>query len=175
MIHLVLAAAMVASPSPARYNGPPDLALTAAVVEAGGGPAAFSSRRLFSYLAGKDATNEATALTDRYGAQNVTQFFVTFDAFVNGALTQLTAKGVALPAAKTGTADELTHELYQAGVIPDGRYDVGYMLEHLISRPMHVTLMHDVNANPAFGPTENAEFHVILTTAIQDLNRFYQG
>ena len=55
MIHLVLAAAMASSPSQARYNGPPDLALTAAVVQAGGGPKSFSSQQLFSYLAGKDA------------------------------------------------------------------------------------------------------------------------
>jgi hypothetical protein len=175
MIHLVLAAAMANSPSQARYNGPPDLALTAAVVDAGGGPKSFSSQRLFTYLAGKDAANEGTALTNRYGAQNVKQFFVTFDAFVDSALTQLTSKGVALPAGKSASGDELTHELYQAGVIPDGRYDVGYMLEHLISRPMHITLMNDVNANPAFGPTQNAEFHVILTSAIQDLNQFYQS
>src|SRR5579863_2354123 len=175
MIHLILAAAMANGTSQARYNGPPDLALTAAVIQAGGGPKSFSSQQLFSYLAGKDAANEGAALTNKYGAQNVKQFFVTFDAFVNGALTQLTAKGVALPAAKTASGDELTHELYQAGIIPDGRYDVGYMLEHLISRPMHITLMQSVNANPAFGPTENAEFHVILTSAIRDLNQFYQS
>jgi hypothetical protein len=175
MIHLVLAAAMASSPSQARYNGPPDLALTAAVVQAGGGPKSFSSQRLYAYLAGTDASHEAAALTARFGAQNVKQFFVTFDAFVNGALTQLTAKGVVLPNAKAASGDQLTHELYQAGLIPDGRYDVGYMLEHLISRPMHVTLMNDVNANPAFGPTENAEFHVILTSAIRDLNQFYQS
>jgi hypothetical protein len=35
--------------------------------------------------------------------------------------------------------------------------------------------MNDVNANPAFGPTENAEFHVILASAIRDLNQFYQS
>jgi hypothetical protein len=57
--------------------------------------------------------------------------------------------------------------------MPDGRYDVGYMIERIISHPLHVTLMHDINANPAFGPKVNANFHVVLAQAVLDLKGAY--
>jgi hypothetical protein len=47
------------------------------------------------------------------------------------------------------------------------------MLEHLISRQIHVTIMQQLNADPDVGPQRNADFHVILTTVIQDLRTQY--
>jgi hypothetical protein len=51
------------------------------------------------------------------------------------------------------------------------RFDVGYMIEHLVSRQIHVSIMQQLNADPDVGPTRNADFHVIFTTVIQDLQR----
>ncbi len=180
---MLLAATVAAAPhapaamneSHGRYLGKPDLALTTEMIEAGGGPAHFSSQKLFAYLAGPLAGAEAKSLTHRYSAASVSQFFKTFDRFVTLAIAQVKANHIALPAVSPPTGAVLSKRLYAAGIMPDGRYDVGYMLEHLLSRPMHVTLMHAVNADPAFGPQKNAEFHVILTAAMKDLHKAYGG
>jgi hypothetical protein len=156
-----------------RYYGTPDLALTSTMIAAGGGPANFSSARLFAYVAGPSANSEAASLTKRYGAANVKQFFVTFDSFVHRAVVIVQQKHIDLPAPGQQSGEVLARNLYAAGVMPDGRYDVGYMLEHLLSRQMHVALMQQVNADPAIGPQQNAEFHIILTSAMQDLHRAY--
>ncbi len=173
-----LAAAIAANPmgaSHGRYTGAPDLSLTAQMLSAGGGASQFSSHTLFVYLAGPHADEEAQSLTTRFGTSNVTQFFATFDEFVRLAAVQVGEQHIALPQATPTSGAALAGDLYQAGVMPDGRYDVGYMLEHLLSRPMHVTLMQQVNADPKFGPAKNASFHEILTAAMQDLHKAYGG
>lgn len=180
MLAVLLAAAVVAANAPpasmeshGRYLGQPDLALTTQMIEAGGGPANFSSQKLFAYLAGPNTKAEAASLTQRYGAGKVTQFFKTFDRFVNLAIAQVQAQHIKLPNVTPPSGEVLAKKLYAAGVMPDGRFDIGYMLEHLLSRSMHVTLMHQVNNDPAYGPQNNADFHIILTTAMQDLHKAY--
>ena len=158
-----------------RYYAAPDLALTVQMLDAGGGAAKFSSHDLFLYLAGTQASDEAQSLVSRFGADNVQQFFTTFDEFVRLAAVQVQEQHIALPQASKASGQVLAQQLYQAGVMPDNRFDVGYMLEHLLSRPIHVTLMNEVNADPAFGKAKNASFHVILTAAMQDLHAAYGG
>lgn len=167
---LVLAAVMS---SPARYHGPPDLALTAAVVEAGGGAQHFSSRKLFVHLAGHQDLREGFRLTREYGVHDMAQFFATFNTFVDDALAQERARGRVLPHVAVPPANRLANQLYRAGIDRAGRYDVGYMIERLFSRPVHVAIMREVDANPHYGPAENARFHVILTRVIKDLHRDY--
>ena len=180
MLAALLAAAIAANSamSPAmeshgRYLGQPDLALTTQMIEAGGGPSNFSSQKLFAYLAGANAGAEAKSLTQRYGAAKVGQFFKTFDRFVQLAVEQVQTKHIKLPSVSAPSGSVLSKKLYAAGVMPDGRFDIGYMLEHLLSRPMHVTLMHEVNNDPAFGRQNNADFHIILTAAMNDLHKAY--
>ena len=141
------------------------------MISAGGGPGHFDAQRLFVRLAGSSASAESRALTNSYGEKNVAQFFVTFNAFVNGALQLATKSGVKLPAPSASylNGPALGAGLYAAGVMPDGRFDVGYMLEKLLSRTMHKTLMDEVNGDPKIGPSNNAEFHVILTRVMRDL------
>jgi hypothetical protein len=92
MIYAVaLAATIAATPtgvSHGRYYGPPNLALTAQMLNAGGGVPKFSSHTLFLYLAGPHADDEARSLVKRFGASNVGQFFTTFDEFVQLAAVQ---------------------------------------------------------------------------------------
>jgi hypothetical protein len=176
MFAIALAVTVAANPmgaSHGRYTGAPDLTLTAQMLSAGGGAAKFSSHTLFLYLAGPNADSEAQSLVSRFGADNVTQFFGTFDEFVKLAAVQVQEQHIPLPQATPESGQVLAQQLYQAGVMPDNRFDIGYMLEHLLSRPMHVTLMNEVNADPAFGPAKNASFHVILTAAMQDLHKAY--
>ncbi len=171
LTHGASSAAMNASHG--RYYGKPDLTLTAQMIAAGGGAKSFSSEKLVAYLAGPDMAKESASLQHRFGAANVAQFFKTFDAFVHLAVIQVERQHISLPDASVPPAPTLARSLYNAGVMPDGRYDVGYMLEHMLSRPMHITLMHEADADTAVGPRNNAEFHVILSAAIMDLHRAY--
>jgi hypothetical protein len=159
-----------------RYLGTPDLPLTAALVQAGGGPEHFDSLKLLSVLAGTQTNAEVASLTRRYGKARVTAFVVTFNHAIDDALTTATKAGVTLPppapqASQNGKV--LWSDLVSAGTMPRGRFDVGYMLEHLVSRNIHVAIMRQLDADPQVGPQRNADFHLILTTVIADLRPIY--
>ncbi|MEO7038536.1 MAG: hypothetical protein ABI186_00725 [Candidatus Elarobacter sp.] len=160
-----------------RYHGTPDLALTAALVEAGGGAAHFDAGRLLGVLAADNRDAEVRHLQHVYGPRHVAQFVRTFTFAIDDALRAAKRAGVALPAAAPGRSadgEQLAASLWRAGTLPNGRFDIGYMLEHLISRPIHVQIMRDINADPHYGPVVNADFHRILTTAMDDLKSAYR-
>jgi hypothetical protein len=159
-----------------RYLGAPDLPLTVAVVQAGGGAQHFDSLKLLGVLAGANANAEVQSLTQRYGRERVTSFVVTFNHAIDDALAAATQAGVKLPDPPPGLAQDgkqLSGQLVEAGTMNNGRFDVGYMIEHLVSRPIHVTIMQQLDADPEVGPQRNADFHVILTSVIQDLRAQY--
>jgi hypothetical protein len=171
---LVLAG-MLAAPASAGWKGPttyigtPDLGLTAELVAAGGGPAHFDSKKLVGVMAGKNTPAALTYLTQRYGAADVNAFFETFTYAVNDSLHYATAKGIALPPAKVPSGPVLTQQLFAAGTMPNGKYDVGYMLERLVSHPIHMWVMWDINRQPNLGRKTDETFHIILTDAMHKL------
>ncbi len=84
--------------------------------------------------------------------------------------------GRLIPLPKTAAPDPdsssaLASALYHAGVTNTQRYDVGYMLEVLMWRQIHHDIMGDTDKR--FTPAVNADFHMILTTAMQDIGREY--
>ena len=155
-----------------RYLGPPDLVLTSAVLAAGGGADRFSSARLLAFLCGKQTAAETARLQGRFGAEQTSAFFHTFDTFMGLGVAYMRAHRIALPPPDAALADDpntLAFALRAAGVMPDDRFDIGYLIEHLLSRPAHVVLMREANASPAVGPRANASFHIILTAAMDDV------
>jgi hypothetical protein len=159
-----------------RYLGEPDLPLTVAVVQAGGGAEHFDSQKLLGVLAGVNASAEVQSLTQRYGQERVTAFVATFNRAIDDALSDATRAGVKLPNSPPGLAQDgkqLSGLLVAAGTTSSGRFDVGYMLEHLVSRQIHVAVMQQLDADPDVGPQRNADFHVILTAVIKDLRAQY--
>ncbi len=156
------------------YEGPPDLPLTSALIAAGGGPSHFSSARLFKVVAGRGADAEAKKLTDQFGAADVKTTFAIFDYAIDDTIVVATAQHIVLPRPmpdpKNGKA--LALALYRAGVTQDGRrWDVGYMLEHLITHPIHHVVMNDIDAK--FGKDNNAVFHMALDQMMHDLGMAY--
>jgi hypothetical protein len=158
-----------------RYLGPPALPLTAAVVAAGGGAATFDSVKLLAVLTGPQEPVEVATLTRRFGKARVGAFVVTFNHAIDDALGVATKAGVTLPPvpAYLQTGPNLSARLIAAGTMANGRFDVGYMLEHLISRNIHVAVMHQLDADPEVGAARNADFHVILTSLMDDLKIQY--
>ncbi|GAC1407853.1 MAG: hypothetical protein NVSMB64_15230 [Candidatus Velthaea sp.] len=160
-------------------GGAPQLPLTLSVVVAGGGPASFDAGKLVGNLTGNGPITQAelASLTKKYGAENVTSFVKTFNFVINDSLKIVTAAGVKLPAAPAPDptdGKELSKALYTAGVTPDGKYDVEYMLDALVTHPVHVQVMKDIDANPDLGPKADANYHVVLTQAVMDLKSAYK-
>jgi hypothetical protein len=139
------------------------------MVAAGGGPAHFDSKRLVGVMAGSAAPAAAAYLTKKYGAANVDAFFRTFTYAVDDSLRYATAKHIALPHVAVPSGAVLTRRLYAAGTLPNGTYDPGYMLEHLVSHPIHMWVMWDIDRQPALGKATDQTFHIILTDAMQTL------
>jgi hypothetical protein len=160
------------------FRGRPDLALTLAMVQAGGGPRHFNSARLFTVLAGGNAQRESQKLQRLYGKARMAAFMETFNFAVTDLVSLFKMNGIALPAAprispKDGKA--LTVAIYHAGVMPTGKWDCGYMMERLMTHPVHIALMHDINVARGHGPQHDANFHIILTRMIADLRNTYSA
>ncbi len=155
------------------YTGAPDLPLTLSMIVAGGGPAHFKSTTLVGTLAGPKASAEVAKLTKQFGAQKLQSFLTVFDFVVSDSLKIVTAKKIPLPKQpkpdpKDGKA--LSAALYTAGVV-DGRYNVEVMLDKLVSHPIHVQVMDDIDAK--YGRNADANYHIILTQAMLDLKAAY--
>jgi hypothetical protein len=171
---LACGAIMYARADAIMYEGTPDLPLTSAIVAAGGGPSHFSSAKLFQVLAGRGARAEAKKLTDQFGAADVKTTFAIFDYAIDDTIVVATARHIVLPRPRPDPRNgkALALALYRAGVTPDDRWDVGYMLEHLITHPIHHVIMNDIDAK--FGKDDNAVFHIALDQMMHDLGMAYE-
>jgi len=156
------------------YTGAPNLPLTLSMIIAGGGPKDFDSTTLVGVLAGDKTQAEVQSLTQKFGADNVKSFLTVFNFVVNDALKYVTEAKVALPTTpspdpKDGKA--LAAALYKQGVNPSGRFDVEYMLDGLVTHPIHVKVMDDIDAK--YGAAADANYHAVLTQAMTDLKSVY--
>jgi hypothetical protein len=160
------------------YRGKPDLGLTLAIVAAGGGPAHFTSARLFRALAGPHAGAESRKLTRLYGKAKMAAFMQTFTFAVHDLALLFKMNDVALPGKPSIAPDKgraIVGAIYHDGIMPTGKYDCGYMMEHLMTHPVHVVLMHDIDVAHGHGPRHNANFHIILTRMVVDLRNLYHA
>lgn len=157
------------------YEGTPDLALAAALVQAGGGPKHFSSAKLFTVVTGGLTSAEAAKLTNQFGESDVKTTFVVFDYAIDDVIRIVTEKKIALPDAAPSPTDAraLAVALYQAGTTSSGRWDVGYMLEHLITHSIHHEIMVDIDKK--FGAPKNEVFHIVLSQMMDDLAVVYRN
>jgi hypothetical protein len=164
------------SPAPV-YTGAPALPLTLSVVVAGGGPSSFDSTKLVGVLAGSLTDAEVKKLSGQFGADNVGSFLKTFNFVINDALALVQKNKVALPSTPAPAPSDgkaLAAALYTAGVTPAGNFDVEYMLDRLVSHPLHVQIMDDIDANKDLGPKADGNYHAVLTQAMMDLKAAYK-
>jgi hypothetical protein len=172
-IALALSIALTLPAGAVIYEGHPDLSLTAALVTAGGGPDHFSSQQVFALLTGSLADAEKAKLTKQFGPDKIANAFAAFDYAIDDTIRIAGEKHIALPAPYPDPSNPkaLALALYAAGTSGSGKWDVGYMLEHLISHPIHHAIMRDLDAK--FGAANNASFHVVLTQIMMDLAGVY--
>jgi len=94
----------------------------------------------------------------------------TFDFAVSDALKIATAKGVKLPAADPKmTGKALATTLAKAGTAPDGTFQIEFLLDKAVSHPIHVQVMNDIDANPAYGKKVDLQYHQISNQAFYDV------
>src|SRR5690348_11831904 len=158
---------------PGVYTGKPALQVTLSMVMAGGGPSNFKTVTLLKTLTGPKFNAEVGKLTKQYGKEKVGSFITVFDFVVNDSLRIVKEKHVALPSKpspdpKDGKA--LAAALYGAGETGSG-WNVEVMLDRAVSHPIHVMVMDDIDKK--FGVAADANYHAILTTAMQDLASVY--
>lgn len=155
--------------------GSPNLALTASVVVAGGGAQTFDAGKLLDALTagGPIAQTEMNALRKKFGADNVASFTKAFDFVIDDALAQMSKSGMALPSAALPDAanGKLAAALSAAGMTPRGSFDVEYLLDTLVTHPIHVQIMNDIDASPEFGPLADANYHAVLAQLFADVKK----
>lgn len=169
-------------PPPPRFGGEnycnnPKLTNTLALIMAGGGGGSepFSTLKAFKVLAGPVAGPEAAKLTKQYGAKAFGQYLKTFDFVIADSLKIVTAAKVPMPKAPSPSPTDgkaLSAALYMDGVAKDGRFSVEYMLDHLVTHPVHVQVMKDIDAK--YGLPADAAYHVVTLTIFQDLKAAYK-
>jgi hypothetical protein len=156
------------------YTGAPALSTTVAMIEAGGGPANFDSVKLISFLAGDLTSAEVAKLDKQFGAGKVKSFLTVFTFVVDDAVAKVVAAKVALPTPDPAVLEDgksLSAALYELGVNGDS-WNVEYMLDKLVTHPIHVAVMNDIDAK--YGRNADANYHIILTQAILDLKAAYK-
>ena len=157
------------------YTGAPNLPLTLSLIVAGGGPTNFDSGKLVGTLAGPLAPAEVKSLTAQFGADNVSSFLTVFNFVISDSLRLVTAAKVPLPSTPVPdptNGKALSAALYTAGITPTGRFDVEYMLDNLVTHPIHVQVMNDIDAK--YGAPADGNYHAVLTQAMLDLKSAYK-
>jgi hypothetical protein len=167
---------MVGGKMMSRYGGPiytgaPALAVTAALVAAGDGPANYSTATALTTMLGAPTVKaEVGKLSKQYGAGTVTQWLKTFDFAVGDSLKIATAKGIKLPAADPKmTGKALATTLATAGTAPDGTFQIEFLLDKAVSHGIHVQVMNDIDNNPNLGKKDDLLYHEISNQAFYDV------
>lgn len=150
------------------YQGEPALAVTATLIQAGGGAENFSFAAALVHMLGEDTVNtEVAKLTKQYGKTEVDTFIVGMDAAVNYAITRVTDMGITLPEPLDISGSELAMTLVKAGTTSDGTFWSGYLFDKALSHDLHNLVMADINANEGYQADKIS--HKILNQAMYDV------
>jgi len=149
------------------YTGAPALPVTAALVQAGGGPEKFSAATALTAMVGKKLVGQEVAkLTKQYGAEPIKSWLTVFDFAVKDALKIATDAGVTLPHG-TLKGKALATALVTAGLDKDNTFYVEFMLDKALSHKIHEKVMDDIDVK--FGADADTSYHRITNQAMYDL------
>jgi hypothetical protein len=148
----------------------PQLATLRALVDAGGGPANFTTTSLIDDLTGHHADDEFAALVKRFGALAVQRFVNVFDFTLADALRRLAAQHISAPSVpEPDPADGavLSERLYGAGVGAGRSFRVETLLDRLTSPSIRGCVTRDVEA--AYGDSAQADYRRVFVALMNDL------
>jgi len=150
----------------------PNVALTVAVIDAGGGTQHYDTVQLFGRLAGRLAGPELTRLRFQYGKRNVASFLSVFDFAVKDIVLGFRDRHVnmdiaPLPDPRDGRA--LSAALVTQASRADGTLDVDTMLDRLLAPAGRERVRNDIDKS--FGTEADRNFRAILLQSLQDMKR----
>lgn len=149
------------------YKGAPALAVTAALVEVGGGAENFSIAKALTAIGGAELVKaEVEKLTKQYGAEKVQSWIMVFDFAVKDAVRMAMEAGIKLPQGKL-MGKKLAATLVTAGLDKSNTFNTCSMLDKAISHNLHVSAMESIDKK--FGAEANANYHAITNQAMYDL------
>jgi FlaG/FlaF family flagellin (archaellin) len=152
----------------AVYTGEPALAVTAALVKAGGGADNFSfATALVAMLGEKTVNAEVAKLTKQYSEEEVNTFIGGMDTAIGFGLKRATEAGVTLPEPADLSGPDLAKTLVKAGTAPDGVFWSGYLFDKALSHELHNQVMADINLNVSY--EDDKTTHKILNQAMYDV------
>lgn len=149
------------------YEGTPALAVTASLVQAGGGAANYSTAKALTSMVGaKLVQAEVAKLTKQYGKARVASFLQVGDFAVKDSLRIATAVGVKLPQGNL-KGKQLAATLVKAGVNKEGAFDIEVLLDKAVTHKIHEQVMDNIDKK--FGGNADASYHKIANQAHYDL------
>lgn len=151
------------------YGGTPALAVTAALVRAGGGAGHFSLAQALTSMVGTQTVNtEVRKLTQQYGKAAVDTWLSGFNFAVEDALQVATKAGVQLPPPADLQGQKLAAALVDAGVDPKTNvFWSGLLYDKALSHGIHNQVMDDIDQK--YGATTDLTVHRITNQAMCDL------
>lgn len=152
----------------AAYYGEPALAVTAALIDAGGGAENFSFANALTSMLGEETVSaEIGKLNAQYGQEAVKTFIGGMDMAIAFSLKRADEAGIKLPAPANLSGPELAKTLVQAGTAPDGTFWSGYLFDQAISHHLHNQVMSDINRTAGYEADKIT--HTILNQAMYDV------
>jgi hypothetical protein len=154
----------------------PNLALSLSMDMAGGGPGGFTTNRLINVLFGDRHVAELGRLQRRFGFAHVASFIHVSDFVVPNAMAIVQSKGMTLPDDPSPSPRDTTAlagALYRAGLDASGSFRAQTMLDALLSAPVRVAVVRDVEAK--FGRAARENYFTVLTRVMDDLGARQAG
>ena len=154
----------------AKADPPPNVPLTVAVIDAGGGAQHYDTVTLIHTLAGHLAGLELIRLRMAFGKANVASFLTVFNFAVADIVTIFKNDRLSMdvaPAPDPHDGKALSAALIAQATPPGGALSVDTMLDHLLSPPMHARVRSDIVKQ--YGVTGDDNFRAVLLHALQDM------
>lgn len=156
----------------AVHDGAASLELTAAMVQAGGGPQKFSIRTALVNLLGEDAADQELAkLQHQYGEPAVRRWQRISDWMVTQGLVQLRNVGTDLPSPSSNmSGGKLASALVDVGVAPgDSAFWSSYWYDRLFSRGINKVLEEDLERR--FGERKARSAYAMNNQVMYDISQ----
>jgi hypothetical protein len=154
------------------HEGAASLQLTAALIQAGGGPESFSTHAALTKLLGDVAADrELAKLQHQYGAAAVQRWLRISDWLMLHGLVQLRNIGAELPAPPDDLyGDKLTAALVTAGVAPgDTTFWSSYWYDQLFSHGINKVLVEDLDRR--FGERQARNAYAVNNQVMYDISQ----
>jgi hypothetical protein len=154
------------------HDGAASLDLTAALVQAGGGPEKFSMQAALVEMLGQASADEELArLRGRYGARAVQEWLKISTWLMEQGLVQLRNVGTELPSPSDDLSGaKLAAALADAGIAPDdGTFWSGYWYDRLFSHGINKVLEEDLDRH--YGERRAHSVYTVNNQAMSDISQ----